>query len=216
MFAGGTGDRLARGSDCGGQRPHTSTRESQLSLTQFPPEGSVACLAGRRIDEDDAESVRFPLRNELDVRASLSRVFVSENVRHLVCSAACGADIIALELCEAREIAATIVLPFAAQDFRRVSVIDRPGEWGPRFDRAIARAHESYTLIEMDMSPDDLNAFERSNEAIVSIAAEIPSKDYLAVIVWDSAKKNEKDITAHLRDLADARGFRLLEVSTLK
>jgi len=184
-------------------------------LIEPVPDGTVACLAGRRIDAEDADPVRFPVQSEAEVRASLSRVFAAESVRHLVCSAACGADIIALEACEAYDIPVTIVLPFAAAAFRRVSVTDRAGDWGSRFDRMVARAHAGDQLIELDLSPDDPDAFERANEEIVSSAAGFPSKEHLAVIVWDGEKKGETDITGHVRDLAKARGFRVLEIPTL-
>jgi hypothetical protein len=179
------------------------------------PEGSVACLAGRRIDPEATDFVRFPEQSEAKVREALSELFAVERVRRLVCSAACGADILALEAAATCGISATIVLPFSPVAFRKVSVADRPGDWGPRFDRLIARARADNMLIELGLSLDDPDAFSRANMEILSRAAAIPSREHLAVIVWDGEKVGEADITGHIRDLAQTRGFRILEVSTL-
>ena len=181
-------------------------------MTGGVPDGAVACLAGRRIDAGDADPVRFPVRSEAPVRDAVAKALAAEGVRHLVCSAACGADIIALEECEALGIPATIVLPFEAPAFRRLSVTDRPGEWGPRFDRLLARALDEGMLIQLDLRSDDPDAFERANEKIVSTAAGLAAAEHLAVIVWDGEKVGEEDVTAHIRDLATARGFRFIEV----
>ncbi|KTW17284.1 hypothetical protein [Sphingomonas sanguinis] len=183
-------------------------------LDLHPPE-AVACLAGRRVDPEHADKVRFPADSERMVSAALSRTLVAERIRHLVCSAACGADILALEACAAADVAATIVLPFAAADFRRMSVVDRPGDWGPRFDRVLARARAAGTVIELAPSLRDDSAFERANVEIVSTAADMDSGRRLAVIVWDGRKVGEEDVTGHVRDLAAARGFDVVEVSTL-
>ena len=55
----------------------------------------VAALAGRRIDAADAAGARFPLANAEVVRARLQALLRAEQGRALVCSAACGADLIA-------------------------------------------------------------------------------------------------------------------------
>jgi hypothetical protein len=185
-------------------------------LTGWLPDGAVACLAGRRIDASDADPVRFPAGSEAPVRDALAKAFAVESVRHLVCSAACGADIIALEECEASGIPATIVLPFDAPAFRRLSVTDRKGDWGPRFDRLLARARGEGMLIQLALRSDDPDAFQRANEMIVSTAAGLAAAEHLAVIVWDGEKVGEEDVTAHVRDLATAKGFRFIEVTIPK
>ena len=51
----------------------------------------------------------------------------------VVSSAACGGDLLALEAASSARIPTRIVLPFAADKFRKTSVIDRPDPayWGP-------------------------------------------------------------------------------------
>ena len=47
----------------------------------------------------------------------------------LVCSAACGADLIALQAAGRVSLRRRIVLPFEPSRFRDSSVVDRPGDW---------------------------------------------------------------------------------------
>ena len=101
---------------------------------------AVMALAGRRIDAPETDPPRFPLKNVPMVRERLAALLAAEHAEALVCSAACGADLIALEEAERLGLRRRIVLPFPAKRFRETSVTDRPGEWGPLFDRLIASA----------------------------------------------------------------------------
>lgn len=75
----------------------------------IPP--AIAALAGRRIDPQDADDLRFPLSEAEHVVHKLLRRFRQERVVRLVCSAACGADILALEAANELAIPATVILP---------------------------------------------------------------------------------------------------------
>jgi hypothetical protein len=59
--------------------------------------GAVIALAGRRIDAIDAKAARFPLQAVPLVRERVSDLLQREHAKALVSSAACGADLIALE-----------------------------------------------------------------------------------------------------------------------
>src|SRR5438552_4042532 len=95
----------------------------------------IVALAGRRIDAEGAPA-RFPLDQAPRVRERLDALLLELRPAALVCSAACGADLLALEAAAALNIPARIVLPFEPGRFRTSSVVDRPGDWGPRFDAA--------------------------------------------------------------------------------
>jgi hypothetical protein len=58
-------------------------------------DGSIVALAGRRIDAQDADPPRFPLEAVSTVRQRLADLLVQERTVALVCSAACGSDLIA-------------------------------------------------------------------------------------------------------------------------
>ena len=92
-------------------------------------DGAVIALAGRRIDAADTNPPRFPLEAVPTVRRRLADLLAKERAVALVCSAACGADLMALEEAERLGLRRRIVLPFPPERFRKTSVIDRPGDW---------------------------------------------------------------------------------------
>src|SRR5689334_9119389 len=108
---------------------------------------AVIALAGRRIDAPGAEPPRFPLGNVPLVRRRLAALLSAEHAAVLVCSAACGADLIALQEAERLGLRRRIVLPFPPERFRKTSVTDRPGDWGPVFDRLVAAAEAAGDLV---------------------------------------------------------------------
>ena len=57
----------------------------------------VVALAGRRVDAPDVERPRFPLANVEAVKKRLMALLADLNTSVIVCSAACGADLLALE-----------------------------------------------------------------------------------------------------------------------
>src|SRR5689334_8703170 len=111
---------------------------------------AVVALAGRRVDAANADEQRFPLENVRLVRRRVAETLASERAAALVCSAACGADLVALEEAERLGLRRRIVLPFPPDPFRRRSVVDRPGEWGEVFDHLIAKAHAAGDLVVLD------------------------------------------------------------------
>jgi hypothetical protein len=58
----------------------------------------IIALAGRRIDPPRADTPRFPLANMPAVRGRIHTLLVEQKAQGLVCSAACGADLLALEM----------------------------------------------------------------------------------------------------------------------
>src|SRR3954454_21697157 len=98
---------------------------------------AVVALAGRRMDAPGTEPPRFPLENVPVVRQRLAAMLAKESAVALGFSAACGANLIALEEAERLALRRRIVLPFSPERFRETSVVDRPGDWGPVFDRLI-------------------------------------------------------------------------------
>src|ERR1700688_1274520 len=123
--------------------------------TQIPYHAVIA-LAGRRIDAPDTDPPRFPLENVPIVRERIAALLSAEHAEALVCSAACGADLIALTEAERLGLRRRIVLPFPAKRFRETSVTDRPGEWGPLYDRLIKEAQSAGDLVVLpDPGGDD-------------------------------------------------------------
>src|SRR5882757_8992673 len=92
---------------------------------------AVLALAGRRIDAPETEPPRFPLKNVPMVRERLAALLAAEHAEALVCSAACGADLIALEEAERLGLRRRIVLTFPPNRFCVASLTDRPGNGCP-------------------------------------------------------------------------------------
>src|ERR1700722_7117619 len=115
-----------------------SNQETSVQGREAAP--TIVALAGRRIDAPDAQPPRFPLARVEAVGARVAEALRNHNARTLVCSAGCGADLVALEQAERLGLRRRIVLPFAADRFLVSSVTDRPGNWEAVFNRQVAAA----------------------------------------------------------------------------
>jgi hypothetical protein len=113
---------------------------------------TVIAVAGRRIDAEDAETARFPLANLPLVRERLTAYLAARGATRIVVSAACGADLLALEAARAAGLPRRIVLPFDRKTFRTTSVTDRPGDWGRLYDALLAEAAAAGDLIELGLT----------------------------------------------------------------
>lgn len=82
----------------------------------------IGVFTGHMFDAADRESSRFPIELKDQVAAEIGEMIDSSDIRIGYCSAACGGDLLfALEMIKrGREL--NIVLPFAADNFRRTSV----------------------------------------------------------------------------------------------
>ncbi len=185
-----------------------------------PGDGAVVALAGRRVDAPGTEPPRFPPGNVPLVRQRLADLLSQERAVALICSAACGADLVALEEAERLGLRRRIVLPFAPERFRGTSVVDRPGDWGPVFDRLVAAAQVEGNLVVLDAGEGDA-AYAAANEAIVREAQALAREDggalrrLVALVVWEGSARAGTDATGGLRDLAAKAGFEERSVATL-
>ncbi len=191
----------------------------------------IIALAGRRIDAPDMVSPRFPLQHAPMVRERIRALLVEREATGLVCAAACGADLLALAAAGTLGLRRRIVLPFAPDRFRDLSVTDRPGEWGPLFDSIVRQVEAAGDLMVLDDAGEDEVAFTAVNRAILDEALalghgdahrhrrvvpprEDPGETVRAVIVWDGKSRGEDDVTAAFAREAGVRGLAVDEVST--
>lgn len=191
----------------------------------------VVALAGRRVDAPNAEKPRFPLENTEKVRKCISDLLMKHNATMLVCSAACGADLLALDAAGKLGLQRRIVLPFECDRFREISVTDRPGDWGGMFDRISKEVEAAGDLVILNNNDQDETAFMATNEAIINEALsfacssakeqkannKISEDKLLAVIVWDGIPRNEgaTDMTEAFMHEARKHGFTIAEITTL-
>jgi hypothetical protein len=177
----------------------------------------VLALAGRRIDADGADPQRFPLSQLEEVRQRLHKLFVEERANTIVCSAACGADLVALEEAGKLHVRRRVVLPFSKERFRETSVVDRPGDWGDVYDHVIADVEAKGDLVVLAMTVgDEAGAYQAANEAIIQEAGTISGPgERTAVVVWEGSPRSEADATEAFRKLATEAGFSQRVVLTL-
>jgi hypothetical protein len=177
----------------------------------------IIALAGRRVDAKDASTPRFPLSNVPRVERQLDALFEREGAAALVGSAACGADLLALAVAGRRGMRRRVVLPFDRDRFRVTSVTDRPGDWGPPFDRLLAELDATSDVVTLGMGEDD-DPYVATNGIILNEAAALARASggvVLAVLVWEGAPRDDDDVTAAFGDEARRRGWRIEQVTTL-
>lgn len=180
------------------------------------PRGVVIALAGRRIDAPNAEIERFPSGNIPVVQQRIRNMLVGCGARALVCSAACGADILALEAAAELGISRRVVLPFARDVFRRTSVADREGDWGSRFD-AIVAALQPGDIVELN-AVEGAQAYSAANLAIFDQANSLASASQrrtMATVVWNGLSRGEDDVTGAFLREAERREIEVVAVPTL-
>jgi hypothetical protein len=178
----------------------------------------VIALAGRRVDAPDAKPSRFPPANVAAVRERIQGLFADRNATALVSSAACGADLLALEAAELLQMRTRIVLPFSREVFRRTSVVDRPGDWGASYDQALNLTEAKNDVVVLGYREGDSKAYVATNDSILDEAASIAHNSglrLLAVVVWDQRSRGPEDITEQFLNEATGRGIEVLPVSTL-
>jgi hypothetical protein len=169
----------------------------------------VGALAGRRIDRPDAEPKRFPISRINSVKQQLKKIFEEEEIDLLVCAAASGADLLALELAMKLNIDFRIILPFAPDRFRSTSVVDSSAEWGATFDLVLTKAESTGNLVILDEAMTDEDAYKYATRVILTEAntAAAPDKA-VAIIVWEGKPRGPNDFTLQFRNLAIKAGMR--------
>lgn len=173
---------------------------------------AVLALTGRLIDAPGAAEKRFPLENVARVQAEIASLFTSRPIGLLVCSAACGADLLSLDVARQTVVPSLIVLPYEKDRFRRDSVNSRPGAWEPLFDAFVSDAEARGCLVIMT-PPQGMSPYDAATPEIVHRAKMATAKDgspLLALAVWDGKPRGEDDHTAIFLRMAADEGAEIL------
>jgi hypothetical protein len=177
----------------------------------------IIATAGRRVDPADPEQARFPLKNISLVKERVRAMLQKEAATAVVCSAACGADLIALAEAGALKLLRRVVLPFSPERFRETSVIDRPGDWGPLYDQILREVKEDNNLITLKETSEG-EAYLAANIEILDQASELAKErgeSVMATLIWNGESRGAEDITERFGNEARNRGWRVAEVRTL-
>ena len=176
----------------------------------------VFALAGRRIDAVAAVEMRFPLEQVPRVSREIASLFKEHSAKALVSSAACGADLIALSGAGLLGLRRRVILPFDREKFRKDSVVDRPGDWGPIFDRVLDDVCSKGDLIILASPPGDEEAYKTASHVILDEAQSLSGKQApIAITVWEGQSRGKDDLTKEFYDAAILRSFQVFEVKTI-
>ena len=133
----------------------------------------IIAFAGRRVDAPNAKDARFPSTNVPVVADRVREEFQECGATAIVSSAACGADLLALE---------------AAGELGT--------EWGSIFDRIVDDVEDNGDLRILGRTTDDDAAYAATNEAILDMAEEVAEEsdvpeDAVAVIAWNGQSRGD-------------------------
>lgn len=173
----------------------------------------VIVEAGRRIDASDSQVARFPKANITPVSESIKRLLAKRNPLTVVCSAACGADLLLLQAAREMHIDQVVLLPSDPETFRSSSVTDRPGDWGKLYDEVLKTAR-----VEILKLPEGQEGYLETNVKLLDRGQQI-ARDYKAtaeaLVIWNGVSRGPDDVTAHFIEQAELRKMSVSEISTV-
>jgi tetratricopeptide (TPR) repeat protein len=134
------------------------------------PAGSVGFFAGHMIDASDRAVPRFPNAAIPGVEERIRNWLTANSVRFSYSSAACGGDILFLEIALSLGVETHILLPFARDYFIRTSVLPGGEEWLERFEKVMESA-ASLTVLNESMPDYHPSSYDFTNQMISARAA---------------------------------------------
>jgi len=175
--------------------------------------GPVLVQAGRRVDAPDAAAARFPSYNVDLVRQRIRKYFGESKPDFLVTAAACGTDLLALEVAGQLSVQRVVLLPSEPKVFRSSSVVDRPGDWGEMFDHLVKEVK-----VEVLDVPEGQTGYLETNLRLLDRAQTLASSNNTvarALVIWDKKLRGPDDVTGHFLAQARLRKMPVVEISTL-
>jgi hypothetical protein len=131
----------------------------------------------------------------------------------IVSAAACGADLLLLDVALEMNVSRYIVLPSQAEKFRESSVTDRPGNWGDLYSEALRSSK-----VEVLNVPEGQEGYLETNLKLLDRAQALAKEERAilsALVIWNQESRGIDDVTAHFLDQAKRRKIPILEISTL-
>lgn len=178
----------------------------------------IVALAGRRIDPKNQNPPRFPstLETVKLVRRRIRDKLLDLQASVLVSSAACGADLLALDEAGKLGLRRRVILPFDRVKFRSISVTDCPGNWGPLYDVALDEVQGVGDLVIASAAGEG-KAYLETNHTIIEEALSLArtlQRNRMAIRVWEGKTRGEGDLTEEFGEYAQINGFRVCDVLT--
>jgi cytosine/adenosine deaminase-related metal-dependent hydrolase len=135
----------------------------------------------------------------------------------VVASAACGADILALEAASELGIRTRIILPFVRDRFRDTSVEGGGEGWGDRFAKLMDGAEVREDVVVLPHAEGSDDAYASATERIVAEAAELARGlrvEVIALVIWDERPRPSADATKDFVDTAKRCGIKTFSIPT--
>lgn len=187
--------------------------EAVLQAAEKGSHGPVIVEAGRRVDAPDATAARFPSKNVPEVRKKIKHFLKREKPSAIVCSGACGADLLLLNAGGDMHISRYILLPSEPEEFRKSSVTDRPGDWGDLYTKALQTSK-----VEVLKLPEGQEGYLETNVKLLDKAQAVAAEQKTTVqvlVIWNMQSRGPDDVTNHFLEQAKLRKIPVVEISTL-
>jgi len=174
---------------------------------------TVIIEAGRRVDAPDAQSPRFRPSKVSEVSRRIRELLHKQNPLAVVCSAACGADLLLLQAAGEMHIEQVVLLLSEPEAFRKSSVTDHPGNWGELYDQVLKTAR-----VEILGLPEGQEGYLETNRKLLDRGQQLAREDRVpaeALVIWNGISRGPDDVTAHFLHEAKSRKMTVLEISTV-
>lgn len=177
-------------------------------------------FTGHLIDAAGRKEPRFPPEKELLVRAAVEQQLLqlTKNTSEKligITGAACGSDILFLELCESFEIHTEIYLALPKEEFKRQSVSYAGKQWDERFERLIQK-----TPVHIVSKHEDENesVWEKANLAMLNRALKNGPQHMTMIAVWNGSIGDGKGGTEHMVKVSKAAGasVKIIDITKLR
>ncbi|MCA9232374.1 MAG: hypothetical protein KDA57_17125 [Planctomycetales bacterium] len=158
----------------------------------------VVIATGHMIDSDHREHSRFPPGIAEAVRGEIVRKVAGWGPVIGYASAACGADLLFLEVLAETENDAVIVLPFSSEQFSATSVNYAGPGWQQRFESVVQHFGEPVVATSWS-TPASGPAFDYANRVMSGLAklqADLFEVPVTLLAVWDGEQEGELGGTA--------------------
>jgi hypothetical protein len=175
--------------------------------------GPIIVAAGRRVDAPDTVVARFPAHNVAEVRKRIHLAIYQQMPVGVVSAAACGADLLLLDVAGEMQVPRYILVPSEPEAFRLSSVTDRPGNWGSLYTAVL-----STSQVEILGLPVGQEGYLETNVKLLDRAEALATKEQTSVkalVVWNGESRGPDDVTAHFLGQAQRRKIPILFISTL-
>jgi class 3 adenylate cyclase len=184
-------------------------------VLHIPP---VLVLTGNMIDREGRPVPRFPAGLEPAVRQAMRDSLQSARPLAAYGSAACGADILGMEIVHELGGEVHVVLPFPPSEFRTASVDVAPGDWGARFERLLEVA-STVTIASDHRASGSVATFEYVNLLMTGLGqlrAELLDTTLLGLAVWDPEAGGAPGGSASVVEAWERRGIAVDKVHLSK